>query len=259
MPKMNQNNQKEKEENGFLQKMRNLRVNRAVFLSAIVILVALTVILVITAVTNRARRQAAQDVLNPTDQTDVTPADDKKPDEGKKESETEQPTDKTPEKPAPSVPTLSLPVNGMLLQAHSADLQVFSRTMQDYRVHLGIDLATAADEPVLAAADGTIARVWDDPMMGKCVAISHEADSLTVYKNLAMDLPEEIVAGASVIRGQRIGTVGDSAMMEVAEEPHLHMEMTVDGKQVNPLDYFPAAALSSIATDTSYEDTTEAK
>ena len=258
MPKLNQTNPNEDQEAGFLQKLRELRVNRAVYLTAIVILVALAVILTVTVIANRARKNQTQDVLNPTENTE--PADNQKDNtDDQPKTDPGKTDDKTPEKPKPTVPTLSLPVNGSLLKAHSVDVQVFSRTMQDYRVHYGIDLATAADEPVLAAADGTVARIWDDPLMGKCVSIAHEADSATVYKNLAVDLPEDIVVGATVLRGQRIGTVGESAMAEVAEEPHLHMEMTVGGEQVDPLDYFPTAALSSIATDTSYEDVADGK
>ena len=270
MPGNLPNQSKEKKnwrESKFMRRLRAVRVNRAVFLSAIIILLALAVILVITAVTNRARRRAAEEVLKPVTGDEMTePAPSKPSDEAvvKPDPSAEPATDapKQQTDPAPTVetvPTLSLPVDGSLLQAHSADLQVFSRTMQDYRVHLGVDLATAADAPVLAAADGTIARIWDDPMMGKCVAISHAADSLTVYKNLAADLPEEITVGVSVVRGQRIGTVGDSAMMEVAEEPHLHFEMTVNGIQVNPLDYFPTSVVISLSQDASYEDAEEGK
>ena len=256
MPKTNQQPPKnDPQEPGFFEKLRSVRVNRIVFLSVIVILVTLSVILMITAITNRARRREVEDVLNPVDET---PKEDTKPQNDT--PKTDDPTPKTdttpkPEDPKPTVPTLSLPVdNGTLLQAHSIEIQVFSRTMQDYRVHTGIDLATEADAPVLAAADGTITRIWDDPMMGKCVAISHAADSQTIYKNLAADLAEGITQGAAVLRGQRIGTVGETAMAEVAEEPHLHLEMTVGGEQIDPLTYFPAAALASIATDTAYED-----
>ncbi len=263
MPKMNQQNPKnDPQEPGFLEKLRSIRVNRVVFLTVIIILVTLSVVLMITAIANRARRQAAQDVLNPVDET---PADNPKTQDGtgktnqdgEKQSNTEPKEDpKTQqEEPKPTVPTLSLPVeNGTLLQAHSLEIQVFSRTMQDYRVHTGIDLATEADAPVLAAADGTVTRVWDDPMMGKCLTVSHAANSQTTYKNLAADLAEGIAEGASVLRGQRIGTVGETAMAEIAEEPHLHLEMTVNGEAIDPLNYFPAAVIASISTDTAYED-----
>jgi hypothetical protein len=43
-------------------------------------------------------------------------------------------------------------------------------------------------------------------------------------------------------------------MLEVAEEPHLHLEMTVDGIQVDPLEYYSKADLEAMAADTAYED-----
>ena len=260
MPNKLPNQPKQPEENkesALLRRLRTVRVNRAVFLSAIIILSALAVILVITAVTNRTRRRAAEEVLKPI--TDEELADALPSDEPADPPQTDDRKSDTPVPTVETVPTLSLPVDGSLLQNHSAEIQVFSRTMQDYRVHLGVDLATAENAPVLAAADGTVARIWDDPMMGKCIAISHAANSLTVYKNLAADLPEDITVGAAVVRGQRIGSVGDSAMLEVAEEPHLHFEMTVGGIQVDPLEYFPTSITASLAQDTSYEDAGEVK
>lgn len=263
MPANSPNQPKENKENKtwrdskFARRLRAVRVNRAVFLSAIIILSALAVILVITAVTNRARRRAAEEVLKPLPADELTepaPQSDE-PSANPSPSVDPAPADVEPSVPTvETVPVLSLPVDGALLQVHSSDLQVFSRTMQDYRVHLGVDLVTAADAPVLAAADGTVARIWDDPMMGKCVALSHAADTLTVYKNLSPDLPEDVTVGSSVVRGQRIGTVGDTALLEVAEEPHLHLEMTVGGLQVDPLDYFPSSVVTSLSRDTSFED-----
>ena len=43
-------------------------------------------------------------------------------------------------------------------------------------------------------------------------------------------------------------------MVEIAEEPHLHMEMTVKGLQVDPLDYFSAAVIASLSEDASHEE-----
>ena len=147
-------------------------------------------------------------------------------------------------------------MEGKLAKAHSADVQVFSQTMQDFRVHLGIDIATAAAAEVFAAADGTVQKIWEDPMMGWCVALSHSGDCVTVYKNLAKDLAEGLTEGAVVRQGQLLGTVGDTAMLEIADEPHLHMEMTVKGLQVNPLDYFSAAVIASLSEDTAFETPT---
>lgn len=215
-------------------KIRQLRVNRAVYLSSIVILIALAVVLAITAATNRARKN---DTELPTDPPLTEPA---------APSTDETPTGGEPQAPVNTVPELSLPVSGTLSKKHDAELQVFSQTMQDYRVHLGVDIATAASADVFAAADGTVAKIWEDPMMGWCVALSHTGDCTTVYKNLSKDLAEGLAEGVSVRRGQAIGKVGDSAMIEIADEPHLHMEVTVKGLQVNPMEYFSSSAVESL-------------
>ena len=118
--------------------------------------------------------------------------------------------------------------------------------MQDYRVHLGIDIQTSENAPVYAAADGTVSKIWVDTLMGYCVAVKHSGNCVTVYKNLAATLPEGISEGASVRSGQLIATVGNSAMVEVADEPHLHFEMTVSDLAVDPLKYFDEETLKAI-------------
>ena len=239
------------ENNRFSDPEQALRLRRILMIAGIVILCTLAIVLAVTAATNRARKKKAQQ-----DSLLTTPGTKQEQPKTEEPVTTPEPDEKEPEKPATdTVPTLSLPVQGTLSQIHSVDTQVFSTTMQDWRVHLGIDLATEEDAPVYAAADGTVARVWEDPMMGQCVAIKHSGDCLTVYKNLSTTLADGIIAGATVARGQILGTVGDSAMVEIAEEPHLHMEMTVKGIQVDPLEYFSTAVLASITQDTSFEQT----
>lgn len=237
-------------ESEFYKKMRQVRVNRAIYLTAVIILLALAVVLSITAATNRAKKRGAENVTEATGtQESVT-------------TPTPQSTaigDDSPTVKEETVPEFSLPVSGTLTQGHSVDLQVFSKTMNDYRVHLGIDIATAEGAAVCAAADGTVAQIWEDPMMGWCVALNHTGACVTVYKNLAKDLAEDLAVGDSVKQGQLLGYVGDSAMLEIAEEPHLHMEMTVNGLQVNPLDYFSQAVLNTLGDDQSFETGTEDK
>lgn len=222
------------------KKLKQVRVNRAVYLSSIVILLALAVVLAITAATNRAKKN---NVKEPPQSSDASQEPEQPP----------KPTDTKPDKQPDAVPEMKLPVSGKLTQKHSVDVQVFSPTMQDFRVHLGIDIATAEDAEVFAAADGTVSKIWEDPMMGTCVAISHTGECVTVYKNLAKELTEGLAEGTQIRQGQLLGHVGDTAMVEIAEEPHLHMEMTVKGLQVDPLDYFSAAVIASLSDDTSHE------
>ena len=53
--------------------------------------------------------------------------------------------------------------------------------------------------------------------------------------------------GKTLKNGQQIGKVGESAMAELADEPHLHIEMTVNGIAVDPADYLSKAAKDTIS------------
>ena len=228
-------------ESKFCKKLQQVRVNRVVYLSAVVILLALAVVLAITAATNRAKR-TEEPTQTPGSITEPIPQ--PSPDDNK-----DQPTLKE------EIPELSAPVSGKLSKAHSVDVQVFSETMKDYRVHLGIDILTEAGAQVFSVADGKVSKIWQDPMMGWCVAISHSGECVTVYKNLAKELAQGLADGVTVKKGQLLGQVGDTALMEIADEPHLHMEMTVKGLQVDPMDYFSQAVIASLSKDTAFEDT----
>ena len=221
---------------------KNLQENKSVWITAVTLLVALAVIAAVAAVANRAK-QKPEDTTPPVDTTQ-TP-------------DTNKPTVEEPDGVSDVgsvLPSFSLPVSGKLQKGHDAELQTFSATMNDYRIHLGLDIATELSAPVLAAADGTVKEVWEDALMGKCIAIQHSGDAVTVYKNLAADSPEGIEAGATVTAGQTIAYVGESAMTEIADEPHLHFEITVGGIQVDPLEYFGEAAVALLGEDAAFEN-----
>ena len=234
--------QKNRKESQFFKKLKHIRVNRAVYLSAIIVLLSISVVLIITAVNNRAIKNAAN---TPPLTTSAS----------KPEETTRPPQTNENDKPTlnNTIPEFSLPAIGVLAKKHSVDTQVFSPTLNEYRVHLGIDIATEEAAPVCAMAAGTVAQIWEDPMMGWSIAISHTGDAVTVYKNLSKQFAEGIAVGAEVEAGQLLGCVGDTAMIELAEEPHLHMEMTVKGLQVDPLEYFNKEVRSVLTEDSVYE------
>ena len=220
---------------------QNLKENRAVYITAITLLVALAVIVAVTAIANRSKKPVETDGTETVTDTGTEALG--------TETQTPDSTDVID-----LLPSFTLPVSGSLMKSHDATMQVFSNTMKDYRVHLGSDIATEINAPVSAAADGTVMQVWEDAMMGQCVAIKHGGDACTIYKNLATTLPENIVEGAEIKAGETVGYVGESAMVEIAEEPHLHFEMTVGGLSVDPLEYFEEEAVATLAGDENYED-----
>jgi murein DD-endopeptidase MepM/ murein hydrolase activator NlpD len=223
---------------------------RAIALTVALMLLVLTVIIVTTVIANNKARE--NELLPPvSEQVGVNDPEDEAPEQGEEKGD---------QAPAPDAPTnllpkrFLLPVSGVLQSEHDATVQVFSPTMGDYRTHLGIDIGTTAGAAVSAMADGVIAQVWQDVSMGQCVAVKHSGDAYTIYKNLSAELPAHVVVGRSVKAGDRIGTVGESAMVEVAAEPHLHLEMTVGGLAVDPTDYLDADAMATLREATDFED-----
>lgn len=232
-------------ESEFYQKLKQVRINRAVYMTAIIILLSFSVILAVTVATNRANKKDEDTLKTPEISDTNTEAPTTNKPEDDKDSE---PTIKD------TVPELALPVSaGVLSKRHSVDTQVFSPTLNEYRVHLGVDISTEAQAPVSAVADGKVAQLWEDPMMGWCLAIEHAGDSVSVYKNMAAEFAAGIEAGANVKAGQLLGHVGDTAMIEIAEEPHLHLELTVGGIQVDPLEYFSESVKTALTEDSIYE------
>lgn len=143
------------------------------------------------------------------------------------------------------------PVAGMTSKDFEIDIPVYSLTMNDYRAHTGIDIAASLGSEVVAASSGVVCRVWSDPMMGQSVTIDHGDEIYTTYMNLSPEIAEGITVGAKVTMGQIIGSVGDTSLTEIAEEPHLHFEIKVDGQYADPLDYI---AVSEIPENSYYED-----
>ncbi len=147
------------------------------------------------------------------------------------------------------LPDFIAPVNGALMKEHSVDVPVFSYTMNDYRTHTGVDLACAAGASVVAPADGTVGQVWEDPMMGISMNLIHKGGAVTYYKGLSAETMDTLSAGKEVRAGEVIASVGDTALIECGDEPHLHFEMSVNGESVDPAEYIHFERLSE-----TYED-----
>lgn len=252
---MNNPNEKQKpelpEENA---EQRKAKINRAIYITAVILLVSIALIAGVVSAANRAKKNP-EETPSETIGSSETPNGSRPPQSTPTESPTQP--ESTPGTPDTTVsnklPEFKLPVSGSLSVSHDPDQQVFSPTMNDYRVHLGIDINTADGASVNAVAEGVVKKIWEDPMMGWCVAVAHDGEAISYYKNLDKTLGSGIKEGATVKAGQLIGKVGDSAMIEVSQEPHLHFEMTVKGLQVDPSDYFSDEVWSELEGDDSYE------
>ena len=130
------------------------------------------------------------------------------------------------------------PVVGDVELPYSMDALVYNSTMEDWRTHDGIDIAAQAGTYVRACAAGTVAEVYEDNLYGTTVVIEHGAGLVSYYANLQAE--PVVRQGDSVLAGDTIGAVGETALCETAQPPHLHFAMSLDNDSVDPAAYLPA-------------------
>lgn len=127
------------------------------------------------------------------------------------------------------------PVEGEILKEYSKDNLVFSETLQEWTTHNGLDIKAERTTIVKSAEDGIVSAIKNDPRYGLTVIIEHDDGYKTVYSNLLT--AEFVIEDEKVSKGQTIGTVGNSAAFEIADEPHLHFELLKDGEHLEPKAY----------------------
>ena len=124
------------------------------------------------------------------------------------------------------------PVEGDIVRDFAVDSLVYSNTLQEWTTHTGIDIKADKTTVVKSAEAGIVKTIKNDPRYGLTVIVEHENGFQTVYSNLLTS--EFVVEGEKVEKGQSLGTVGNTAAFEIADEPHLHFEILKDSVQVDP-------------------------
>lgn len=127
------------------------------------------------------------------------------------------------------------PVEGEIVREYAQDNLIYSETLKEWTTHAGIDIQADKTTVVKAAEAGTVKSIKNDPRYGLTIVIEHDDSYQTIYSNLLTS--EFVVEGEKVEKGQAIGTVGNSAVFEIADEPHLHFEIWKDSLPVDPCIY----------------------
>lgn len=133
---------------------------------------------------------------------------------------------------------MSVPINGEISRKYSPDDLIYSKTMNDWRTHSGVDIAAKNGEIVAAAADGVVEEVYEDDNLGVVVVIGHGNGVKTLYGNLQDK--NYIEVGRKVSKGDSIGAVGDSSILEGKDGAHIHFEVIKDGNSENPSEFIPS-------------------
>lgn len=103
------------------------------------------------------------------------------------------------------------------------------------RMHAGIDLAAPKGTPIYATADGVVTSAGAERGYGNTVRIQHEFGFETLYAHKSRIL---VKPGQRISRGDHIGDMGATGRVTGV---HLHYEVRLNGRPVNPMVYLEAA------------------
>jgi murein DD-endopeptidase MepM/ murein hydrolase activator NlpD len=130
-----------------------------------------------------------------------------------------------------TVPSL-MPVSGTMESGFGGRRNPFGGS--SFEFHTGQDIEALMGEPVIAAASGTVIYAGWMNGYGQLVVIDHGAGLTSRYGHLSKI---DASVGQSILRGQLLGHVGSTGR---STGPHLHYEVRINDKPVDPRPYLPS-------------------
>lgn len=129
--------------------------------------------------------------------------------------------------------TIIYPTSKDIIKGYSGDTPVFSKTLNDWRVHNGIDLAAEQGSKIKAITNGKVADIFNDELLGTTMVIEHDGGFIAFYSGLG----ETTLAntGDAVESGQEIASINDIPC-EAADGYHLHLSIKKDDKFIDPVE-----------------------
>ena len=174
---------------------------------------------------NETKNEVTRIAINTTNMEKEDLATTAKPTEVKEEKKEEKVPD----------PVFTKPVEGEIVTEFASDKLVYSNTLQEWVTHNGIDIKADKTTVVKASEEGTVKSIKNDPRYGITVVIEHSNGYSSVYSNLLT--AEFVKEKEKVKKGQTIGTVGNTATFEIADEAHLLFEILKNNEYVDPSQY----------------------
>lgn len=133
--------------------------------------------------------------------------------------------------PEKESPTFILPVTGNISKGYSDTALQYSATYNDMRLHTGVDILCEKGTNILSVGTGCVKTIVDNTVMGKVITIEYDNSITVKYCGMGSINYKE---NDKVVTGDVIGTSGEIPS-ECTDNPHIHIEVIVDGKTVSPL------------------------
>lgn len=130
----------------------------------------------------------------------------------------------------------SKPIEGEVLKIYSIDKVIYSKTLELWKTHDGIDIKAKENTIVKAIEKGTVEKIYDDSFYGKTIVIDHGQGYKSCYSNLSEDV--FVKEKQVVTKLAKIGKIGTTAIGEIKDEPHLHFTLIKNNEITDPSSIF---------------------
>lgn len=124
------------------------------------------------------------------------------------------------------------PIEGEIQKIYSLDKVIYSKTLELWKTHDGIDIKSDIGQSVFSIEKGKVDKVYEDSFLGYTVIIDHGQGYKSSYSNLSENIP--VKQGDIVTKGKVIGQISNSAIGEIKDDAHLHFMLIKDGNIVDP-------------------------
>ena len=124
------------------------------------------------------------------------------------------------------------PLKGEIQKMYSIDKVIYSKTLEQWKTHDGIDISADEGTEVKSIEKGIVDSVQNDSFYGTTIQIEHKSGYRSVYCNL--DENVYVSVGDSVVKGQKIGKVGNTSVGEYLDSPHLHFMLYLNDESIDP-------------------------
>lgn len=126
----------------------------------------------------------------------------------------------------------SKPINGSIQKLYSPDKVIYSKTLEMWKTHDGIDISANMLDTVKSIEKGKVERIYEDAFLGTTVIIDHSQGYKSIYSNLEKDV--FVKEKQTVLKGTKIGRIGKTAIGEYNDDPHLHFSLKYNNEIVDP-------------------------
>lgn len=128
------------------------------------------------------------------------------------------------------------PHNGEISKIYSSDKVIYSKTLEMWKTHDGIDIKGKIGDIVYSAEKGIVEKIYEDAFYGITIVINHGQGYKTSYSNLNADT--FVKEGDKVKKSQKIGKIGATSIGEIKDDPHIHFMLYKNNVVADPTSIF---------------------